>query len=630
MRIALSKARWIVLGMALSGCGGEPAPSPDLLLVSIDTLRGDRWGCLGDPRARTPHADRLARGGILAFEGRAPVPVTLPSHASLLTGLPPVVHGVRDNGIFRLPDDQGTTVAEALRERGYRTAAVVSAYPLMSRFGLARGFDVYNDRLGNDSEKPGHLRESTAPETVARVRRWLSGTRGPAPDEPAFLWVHFFDPHADYAAGEPWDSVWPDDPYRAEVALVDLHLGALLRLWRESRPRSRPEILITSDHGEGLGDHGESTHGVLVQTSTLRVPIVHHRPGFRPALLAHPVGIERIAATLLECAGISGPLNPGAAPPLTAPAGPVLGESLYPHFNFGWRGLRVREDREWRLVAGATDRLYRLAADPGETRDLASENPEVARRLREDLETEWRRRSAGAFRSQSRTLTAEEEEALRSLGYAAGGGEKSAESGFESGPDPYSRVALADRINEGISRFGSGDAEGSRRILASVVVEDPGNRLALEYLGRAAVAARRLPEARDAFRRALALGPNPVDVYLDLAYVEQQLGETEAEGATLKAALASDPRSIQVRHRLADWYLRAGRGEEAVELLREALRHRPRSAETHLYLGKVLESLGRTEEAMTHWRRVVELDGEGREARLARRALERYAAGASR
>ena len=602
-----------------------------MLLVTLDTLRGDRWGILGDPSVRTPHLDRTARGGRLSFEGRAPAPLTLPSHVSLMTGLSPAVHGVRDNGVFRLPPDGAPTVAERLRDAGWTTAAFVSSYPLVVRFGLDRGFTVYDDGLGggDDDETAGHLRERRAGETVDRLTEWLDGDSPPPPATPLFLWTHFFDPHAEYRPPDPWAALSPD-PYRAEIGYLDREIGRLLRGLGENRPDRHLRILVTSDHGEALGDGGERTHGVLLGLSVIRVPVVRRDPGYSPSLEAEPVALERVAATLLELAGVDGGLHAAAAPGLDAPPEAIHAETLYPHFNFGWRGLRAREEGGWRLVSGEQDRLYRTVEDPGELRDVAAQYPDIAARMRADLEAEWDSRraqaaTAGAGDSSTNRLGPEGIEALRSLGYASAGAAdgRDFDTAFETGPDPRGRAPLVDRINFGVTELGAGRAAEAVGIFEEILAADPANRMAWEYLGSSLLATEQVERARDALRKALDLGPNPTSVYLDLALAERLLGNEEAEWRALERAVAADPRTVPARNRMAKLLMDRGRVMEAKPILEAVARLRPRSPRPHVHLGRIERRLGNVDEARRHWRLVGELGAGTPYEDIAEQALER-------
>ncbi len=618
---------WRAAGGLLAGllASCSPAGRPaDVVLVTIDTLRADRWGCLGDPAARTPVADRLARGGLLAFEGRAPAPLTLPSHVSMMTGLPPSVHGVRDNGIFALPVDGPAPVAAILREAGRATAAFIAAFPLASRFGLERGFDHYDEHLrgGEDDEGTGHLRERNAGEVVARVGRYFD-RKAPPPAQPLFLWAHFFDPHAEYQAPAPWPAAAPRHPYDAEVAYADAQLGALLRLLDERRPGIARRVVVASDHGEALGEHGEDTHGVLLHGATIRVPLVVRDERYAPRLSGTPVALESVARTLLDLAGVEGGLADGAAPAADRFTGPVLAETLYPALNFGWSGLRAWEEDGWKLVTGARERLYRTGTDPGETDDLAASHPQDASRLAARLDAAWPDTAAAALLGAG-AATGEETEALRSLGYlsAGGAGAESLDELFGGGPDPAERIDLLDDVNRGIGQLDAGLAAAAESTLAHVAAADPGNRLVWEYLGRARGAGPDLRGARDAFRRALELGPNPSTVYLDLARVERELGNDDAAWAVLESALRVDPNSVVARQAQARMRLEQGDPAGAVKLLEEAAAIRPRSASVRVSLAQAYAAAGRGPDADAQWRRVLELEPDGAPAAAARAALD--------
>lgn len=627
--VRLSPARAVIAALVVvAGCSTDSGPSarPDVLLLTIDTLRADHWGCLGDPSARTPGLDRLSRGATLAFEGRAPAPITLPSHTSIMMGVPPAVHGIRDNGIFRLPADQGTTLAEALGRAGWSTTAFVSAYPLSKSFGLDRGFDHYDSNLGASARELGGMRQRPAGATVDRVRKWLGGGRWvpPDPETPAFTWVHLFDPHAEYEAPEPWTDACAGDPYAAEIAYVDRQVKILLREWHAARGAHQLLIVVAADHGEGLWEHGESTHGALIHATTIRVPIVFDPPGYAPRLLPEPRALERIPASILSVLGLDPELNRGAAPPLAAATTPVHAETLYPFFNFGWSGLRAREENGWRLISGPVDRLYHLAEDPGETRDVASRYPDRVASMKDALEREWEARDARAFARERHALSESEAEALQALGYVAGGDAGTALDGaFTSGDDPQARLPLVDRINYGLTLLRNGRPEEAVDVLKNVIDADPRNRFAYRYLGQAAHEAGRFREAAAAFRRALELGPNPDLVYRDLARSETALGNLGAAREVLLKALRLNPKSAETRNRLGGIYVLQHRLELAREQFLLAVDVRPHYAEAWANLGAASAALGRREEAKDAWTRVLDLSGDGRLSERARASLKR-------
>jgi Tfp pilus assembly protein PilF len=339
--------------------------------------------------------------------------------------------------------------------------------------------------------------------------------------------------------------------------------------------------------------------------------------------------LECVARTAAEIAGVAVALDSAAAPPAERFEGAVQAETLYPTFNFGWRALRAREEAGWKLVTGARDRLYRTATDPGETNDVAAAHPDIVASMKSALADAWaeargRRPSGGA-----RATTPDEVEALRTLGYLGGRPPDAArlEEAFEVGADPEDRISLVTRINLALTSLDSGRSAAAESLLAGVVREDPENRLALEFLGRARSQRGEWRAAREAFRRALASGPNPVSVHLELGRVERELGDEEAEQRALEEALRVDPRSVAARLDLARVLMRRGRPKDAAALLEEALRILPRSVAAHVGLAEAYDADGRTADAVPHWQRAAELDPDGALGDAARAALARARAG---
>ena len=251
----------------------------NLLLITIDTLRADHLGCYGNQNIQTPTIDALAAQGMLFQQAFTPVPITLPSHASILTALYPPAHGIRDNGYFIL-DDSHQTLAEILKEKGYITGAIVASYVLNSRFGLAQGFDFYEDNIVPDPNGNNPFRyERRADAVVALAEDWLSKNKG----EKFFLWLHLFDPHDPYEPPEPYKSEYAQTPYDGEIAFTDACLGQLLKKMEELKIQQNTLIVLTSDHGEGLGEHGEKTHSTFIYDTTLHVPLIISIPGLKAA-----------------------------------------------------------------------------------------------------------------------------------------------------------------------------------------------------------------------------------------------------------------------------------------------------------------------------------------------------------
>ena len=434
--------------LAGAACNAKPARQaqhvpPSVLLVTIDTLRADRLGAYGDGRARTPNLDSLARAGARFAHAFAAAPVTLPSHASLLTGLLPPEHGVRGNGVFRL-GPRSRTLAEALKARGYATGAFVAAAPLNHRYGLGRGFDAYDDAFLRRGGTHFELAERPAADVTAAALAWLSAQRSPV-----FLWVHYFDPHHPY---DPPAAFRGDDPYRGEIASVDASFGGLLSAWDARAQEGGSIVAVTADHGEAFGEHREESHSLFVYDTTLHVPLLVRAAGVAAGtVIERSIATTDLAATLLQLANAGAPL-PGHdlfAPGGAAAGTPLYAETLAPRLDFGWSDLRAWRDGRYKFIRAPRPELYDVAADPGEAHDLAASEPETARRLSRALEDYLAK--SGDAQTLARADPAESE-ALRSLGYVQGPG------GRGSGADPKDKVDIALAISRAGGPFAN-DAE---------------------------------------------------------------------------------------------------------------------------------------------------------------------------
>ena len=394
-----------------------PRERPHVLLVTIDTLRADALGCYGRANAATPVLDALAGRGVRFGTAIAPAPLTGPSHASILTGLVPVRHGVRDNGGYVLPEAV-PSMAESFHGAGYRTAAFVSGFPLARRFGLARGFDAYDDHFprGRDARRAPYVERDAAATTDA-VLRWLDEGSGPF-----FAWVHYYDPHAPYEPPEPWATRFAGRPYDGEVAFVDAQLGRLLDRLGAKGIAANSIVLVTADHGESLGEHGEETHGIFVYDATVRVPLVAAGPGLPRGTVSRTLArLIDVAPTLLDLAGLEAlPGTDGRSLRRAAAGGgpeePAYVESLSPLLHLGWSPLHAWRTRRWKLIDAPRAELYDLEADPSERRNVAAEHRDVVDALRRPLQAAM----AAQGPSAARAVDAETSERLAALGYLSG------------------------------------------------------------------------------------------------------------------------------------------------------------------------------------------------------------------
>jgi arylsulfatase A-like enzyme len=523
-----------------------PAPPPSVLLVTIDTLRADRVGAYGDAAARTPSLDGLARDGMLFEAVLSPVPLTLPAHATLLTGLMPPQHGVRGNGSFAL-GSSARTLAEAMKQRGLATAAFVGAFPLARRFGLDRGFDVYDDAFERAPGLHFDFPERRADRVVGAASAWLSRTPGPV-----FLWVHLYDPHAPY---DPPEGFRGADPYRGEVAFADAMLGRLVAAWG-ARPGASV-VAVTADHGEAFGEHGEESHGLFVYDTTLRVPLILKGAGLPAARrVATRVSLADVAATLAQLAGAEAlpgtSLVPGATQGSESPADSLYAETLAPRLDFGWSELRSLQQGRYKYIRAPRPELYDLGADPAESRNLADASPQLAAQLSAALDAALRRFGEAESR---RGPDPEAAERLRALGYVQG------PEGRGSDADPKDRLEVARLIARAVGPF----ATPRELTLAYEPIArlDPANPLVNFRLADALLREGRTRESVGFFRRVVASEPRSPDPYVGLATALAQLGRVAEAKQALEQALAVDAASGQAHYNLGEIARLRGDGAEA-------------------------------------------------------------------
>jgi arylsulfatase A-like enzyme len=551
--------------LALGACGA-PSSGWSLLLITLDTTRADRLGAYGYRAAATPALDALAAQGVRYLRCYSPVPLTLPSHASILTGLLPPRHGVHANGT-QLLADEAVTLAERLRERGHATGAVIGAFVLDGRFGLAQGFEHYDDDLaeGASPSRFGYT-ERDARRVTDRALRWLERHAGGR----FFLWVHYFDPHAPYAP-PGYDGTLPVHlPYDAELEFVDRELARLLAELDRSGAAARTLVVATADHGEALLEHGEATHGLFAYEATLRVPLLVRFPDARAAghIVEQPVSLVDLVPSILLWLGAPVPADLDGEPlPLRDATPGADPRALYfenegPAQLFGWSPLWgiVLGDRKF--IQAPRPELYDLRADPAEARDLYREDAEsrrMADRFTEALEALEAR---PALRASPGSLRDEERARIEALGYLAGGAPVPRGAWRRpEGADPKDRVAVYHRIHVATTLIDAGRTEEGVRTLGDVIEsEDPTNRRALSILAGLALE----PAARAAAIEGLSRARPTGDPGLDLA-VQGRLGQAllaagrfeEAERA-LERARAIDPTSAAVRAALEQARSRAG------------------------------------------------------------------------
>lgn len=547
----------------------SPAP---IVLVTLDTTRADHLGAWGWPHARTPHLDALAARGVRFARCDAAAPITLPSHATILTGRYPPRHGIRDNAIFTLPAAEAS-VAEDLQAAGWETAAVVSATVLARHYGLAQGFEHYDDTMissgdGKGSDQ-GEAVERRADATTDAVLTLLRDLRAPY-----FLWVHYYDPHEPYAAPPTWqqNAAGPYAAYDAEIAFMDAEIGRLLRALPE-----RARVVVVGDHGEMLGDGGEPGHGLLLGPGARRVPLII--AGVDQPKAGVPSGAKAggstvdclvrtadVAPTIRALAGLAAgdeidgasllPLIHGSACDATALS---YTESFLPFFSYRWYPLRTLSDGRELYLHGRRPGLYDLAKDPRESNDLAATRPQAVTAWKQRLEQVLADMGASfdASPGTAQPLSDEERARLASLGYVAGGSSGGAVRGDL--PDPRDMVDVARIIQESHDLVDAGRCDEALPKLTAVLRRDPNNVPAYNQSGLCLQSSGRLRSALNAFRRAAEVNPQSVVPVRNAGNVLIQLGDLKAAEETFARALALDPRSPGVAANLSN--LRRSRGD---------------------------------------------------------------------
>jgi arylsulfatase A-like enzyme/Flp pilus assembly protein TadD len=608
------------------GCSNRDAGprARNLVLITIDTLRADHVGAYGYTRAQTATLDELARTGVRFDRAYAAAPITLPSHATLLSGRYPPSHGARDNGMAA---QSVPTLATVLKAKGFKTAAFVGAFPLDHQFGLDRGFDVYSDRLGRDATgRPAN--ERPAAQVVDEAIAWIGTTnaepRTPNSESPRFfLWVHLFDPHAPYgdaSAGRP-----VLERYDEDIATADREAGRLLKALGA---RTDTLVVAASDHGEAFGEHGEYAHSIFVYDTTLRVPLIMNGPGLRAVVVPDAVSLVDVAPTAARLLGVD---LPDALPDISGIdvsatfSGRALGarelyaESFAPLVEFGWAPLRAVRSGAWKYIAAPTPELYYLERDSAEQTNVVSGQEVISRSLSQRVNQFSSDLLTGAGPSSDPKVT----ERLRALGYVSGG--QSATSGQRPAqrPDPKDRRDLAARI----AQVTSGELQGGALIdaLEGLVRDDPQNGQANLRLGYARLQSGDCARAEPAFRAAAAAGLPSADVYLglatclgrrrDLSGAEEALanaqrlepdnpvvvanvgilqaskGDTTTAIETLKRAIDLDPSLLEARFNLALAYARAGRRDDARVTAQDLLARLPANAPQRAEVGRLLQAL---------------------------------------
>ncbi len=585
----------------------------NVLIVTLDTTRADRLGAYGFTLARTPNIDRLAREGTRFDDAISAAPITLPSHSTIFTGLLPPAHGVRDNGSYALGDG-ATTLAERFKAAGYETQAFVSALVLNRRYNLSQGFDGYDDDLWAEDEPPLFMiRSRSAPKTAERAVRWLEAwhrqRERKEKDKPFFMWVHFFDPHQ--PNNPPMaERVKSPTPYDAEIAVADQGVGMLLAELEKIGALDRTLVVLTADHGESLGEHGEKTHAVFIYDATVRVPLILRAPGAVPAgkVYTAPVRSEDVAPTVLAALALPGGKEMQGIDLLPAMRGEVkppelaqYSESLTSEVGFGMAPLYGIRKGGWKYIRAPRPEVYDLTRDPKELANLMSTQARRGSILDGELEKildDSRRREIAA---QQNPMDKETEETLRALGYLAPRGEREAMSGI----DPKDGMALYQELEDARHQAQTGDWAGAETKIRDILKTTPRNVTCWNILALSRLRQGDADGARDAYYRSLAISPDQARVHSMLGTIAMLEGNVDGAEKEFKIALEQSPGFVEALSNLGMLAALRGDRAKAKELNEKALALDPSFPRAARRLADLAYEQGEWGRALANYRRVI-------------------------
>jgi arylsulfatase A-like enzyme/Flp pilus assembly protein TadD len=577
----------IAAALLATACGRDASPGrfpgAPVILISVDTLRADRLPAYGYRQVETPNIDGLRRDSVLFERVYSHCPMTLPSHASMFTGSLPTEHGVRNNIGYRFEGARFRTLAEELRERGYAAGAAVSSYVLRSDTGIDDGFEFYEDSIAVATAGATSEHQRSGRETLKHALAWILEHR----EQPFFFFLHLYEPHAPYDPPEPFKSRYPS-AYDGEIAAADAIVGELVRSLTASGLYDPAIIIFTSDHGEGLWDHGEDQHGILLYREALWVPLLVKLPGSHQAdSISRPTPLAHLFGTVLRLVGIDLPSRPASWFDAGGEARPIYSETLYPRIHLGWSELRSLIDGRYHYIEGPSPELYDLERDPGEARNLITIERRAASRLRKEMQ------AYPATAAAIGEIDPEEARKLAALGYVG----TPRERGAGPLPNPRDEVRNLDRIKAAFRLADERRLEEAAAALRSLLQENPKLLDVWSKLGEVLEESGRYDEAIEVYRSAIAHAERfSPDLALALGFAHLKHGETAAAADHARLALTTHPR--EANELLARVALEEGRFDAAEEHVRSALEHGDSQPATLLLLADVERTAGKLERAL--------------------------------
>jgi arylsulfatase A-like enzyme/cytochrome c-type biogenesis protein CcmH/NrfG len=604
---------------SLGWTSGKKAPTraglrPNLLLITVDTLRPDHIGCYGYGTAQTPNIDSLAKDGIRFDQAYTPVPITLPSHTVMLTGTYPMVSGMHDFSGNNLNPAQ-PTLATVLRAQGYDTGAVIAAAVLDRRFGLNRGFDFYYDHFDFSrlAETNLDLMERPANQVIDETLKWLVKPR----KKPFFLWVHLYDPHYPYKPPAPFDEKYKSNLYDGEIAFADSQLGRLLSYLKQHALYDQTLIAFSGDHGEGLGEHGEKTHGFFIYNSTLHVPLLIKTA--RSARLpsnsrSDQVSLVDLMPTLLGLLKV--PVPPKVQGKNLASSllrgndiegSPLYGETYLPRIHFNWSELRGLNTRSYHFIDGPKPELYDTTKDPHEMTNLYADKKAVSSELRAQLTGVIMRYSAEHELAQKTTLDPELAQRLQALGYTAFAAGQDSPVSNPKLPDPKDRIQVYETVTEAIDDSQHGRFQESIDKLKTTLITEQDSVPIHYLLGLNYYRTKQFRNAVAEFTTALQLSPNYMLAIFNLGLANAALGDDDEAIKYLERTLQLDPTNFTAAFDLGVAYLHKQMIPESTDAFRRSVTIYPDFAPGYKALGEMLVYQGKLDEGLTQLRTAVRL-----------------------